>query len=380
MNFELSKEEALIQKMAKTFAEQIIDPLVDIIEQENRTPPEVIEGMAELNLFGMAIPEEYGGADAGYLCYTLAQEQIARIHPGPAMTISGHSLGLNAINQFGNVQQRQQYLPTGCSGELIASWAFTEPGTGSDPTQITTTAVKNEDHYILNGTKRFITNSNYKGPMVCFAREMETGEITAFIVDKFSAGYSTSEQWHKQGWHGNDLCDVYMDRVKVPAENILGEIGQGYRILQFGIAYGKLGLNAVSLGLTLAAYEEAIKYAKERIHRGKSIAKFQAIQIRAANIAMKYEASKWVGYRLAALADNHRDEDVFRAEVAKAKVILAENCIEAVRDAVDIHGSYGLIEDYKIARIYRDAIMGAQSEGVIDMQKVIIARQILGKI
>jgi len=380
MNFDLTKEEALIQKMARDFAEQVIAPVADVIEKENMTPPEVIEGLAELNMFGMSVPEEYGGADAGYLCYTLAQEQIARVHPGPAMTISAHSLGLNGIYKFGNEEQRQRYLPAGCKGELIASWAFTEPSTGSDPVQITTTAVKNGDHYILNGTKRFITNPNYKGPMVCFAREMETKEITAFIVDKFCEGYSISEQWHKQGWHGNVLCDVYLENCKVPVENVLGEIGQGYKILQFGIAYGKLGLNSVSLGLTLAAYEEAVKYAQEKMHRGKPIGKFQAIQLRIANIAMRYEASKWVGYRLAALANTAKDMDFFRAEVAKTKVILAENCMAAVRDAVDVHASYGLMEDYKVARLYRDAIMGPQSEGVIDIQKVILAHHILGKI
>jgi len=380
MNFDLTKEQALIQKMAKDFAEQVIAPVADVIEKENMTPPEIIKGMGELNLFGMSVPEEYGGAGAGYLCYALAQEQIARVHPGPAMTISGHSLGLNGIYKFGTEEQRKKYLPAGCRGELIASWAFTEPGTGSDPVQITTTAVKNGDHYILNGTKRFITNPNYEGPMVCFAREMETKEVTAFIVDKFSEGYSISEQWHKQGWHGNVLCDVYMENVKVPVDNVLGEIGQGYKILQFGIAYGKLGLNSVSLGLTLAAYEEAVKYAQEKMHRGKPIAKFQAIQLRIANISMKYESSKWVAYRLAALADKGGDEDVFRSEVAKTKVILCENCCDAVRDAVDVHGSYGLMEDYKISRIYRDAIMGPQSEGVIDIQKVILAHQILGKI
>ncbi|HWQ75401.1 MAG TPA: acyl-CoA dehydrogenase family protein [Syntrophomonas sp.] len=380
MNFELTKEEKLIQKMAKHFAEQVIAPAADYIEKENMTPPEVLKGMAELNLFGLSVPEEYGGADAGYICYTLAMEQIARIHPGPAMTISAHSLGLNGIYKFGNEEQRQKYLPSGASGEKLASWAFTEPGTGSDPTQVTTTAVKNGDHYVLNGTKRFITNPNYAGPMVCFAREMETKEITAFIVDKFCEGYSISEQWHKQGWHGNVLCDVYLKDVKVPVENVLGEVGQGYKILQFGIAYGKLGLNSVSLGLTLAAYEEAVKYAQEKMHRGKPIAKFQTIQVHIANIAIRYEASKWVGYRLAALANNHGDEDEFRAEVAKTKVILAENCFAAVRESVDVHASYGLMEDYKIARIYRDAIMGPQSEGVIDIQKIILAHQILGKI
>ncbi|PKM78325.1 MAG: acyl-CoA dehydrogenase [Firmicutes bacterium HGW-Firmicutes-15] len=377
MQFTLTKEQALIQKMARDYAEQNIAPIAEQIEKENRVPDEILKGLAELDLFGMAMPEAYGGADAGYDSYVLAMEQIARVSCGPAMAISAHSLGLSAISNFGTEEQKQKYMPKSCKGEYITSFAFTEPGTGSDPKQITSTAVREGDHYIINGTKRFITNANYPGPLVVFVKDSVSGKPTAFIIDKFCEGYSISEPWEKLGWHGGVLCDVYMQNVKIPLENLLGELGNGYPVLQYGIAFGKIGMNSVALGTTLAAFEESVKYAKEKTHRGEPIAKFQAIQLKIADLAMKYEVSRWMAYRLGSLANKPKSPADFAKEAALSKVVIAENAMAAARIAMDIHGSYGLMADYKVARIYRDAIMGPQVEGVIDMQKLIVAGAIL---
>ncbi|MCR4400461.1 MAG: acyl-CoA dehydrogenase family protein, partial [Syntrophomonadaceae bacterium] len=303
--------------------------------------------------------------------------QIARVSCGPAVIISAHSLGLGAINKFGTDEQKRKYMPPACRGEHICSFAFTEPGTGSDPKQITTVAVKDGDSYVINGTKRFITNSNYPGPMVTFARDSETGHPTAFIVEKFCPGYSVSEPWDKLGWHGGPLCDVYLQDVRVPAANVLGVMGNGYPVLQHGIAYGKIGMNGVALGTCLAAYEEGVRYAKEKLHRGTPIAKFQAIQLRVAELAMRYEASRWLAYRLGCLANTATPAGDFEKEAALSKVVIAENAAAAARIAIDIHGSYGIMNDYKVARLYRDAVMGPQVEGVIDMQKIIVAASIL---
>ncbi|HHV76397.1 MAG TPA: acyl-CoA dehydrogenase [Syntrophothermus lipocalidus] len=379
MDFTLTKEQLLIQKMARDYAEQEIEPLVQRIESENAVPKEIIEGLAELDLFGMPMPEAYGGAGAGYDTYVIALEQIARVSCGTAMIISAHTLGLGAINNFGTEEQKQKYMPKCCRGEHIASFAFTEPGTGSDPKQITTTAVRDGNVFVINGTKRFISNGTYPGPVVLFARDQENGKITAFIVEKFCEGYSVSKPWEKVGWHGGDLVDIYLKNVRIPAENVLGERGYGYPILQYGIAFGKIGMNAIALGTLLAAYEEAVTYAKEKTHRGEPIAKFQTIQLRIADIAMKYEASRWVAYRLGYLANQTKDYADFAREAAMAKVIVAENAFSATRTALDIHGSYGLMNDYKISRLYRDAVMGPQIEGVIDMQKIIVAGSILFK-
>jgi len=377
MEFTLTKEQTLIQKMARDFADQIIAPLAEQIEHENQVPGEILQGLAELDLFGMAMPEAFNGAAAGYDTYVLAMEQIARVSSGPALIISAHCLGLAAIANFGTDDQKQKYLPPACRGEQITSFAFTEPGTGSDPKQITSTAVRDGDYYIINGTKRFITNASYPGAMVVFVKDSLSGKPTAFIVDKFCEGYSVSEPWKKLGWHGGPLCDVYMQNIKVPVENLLGELGNGYPVLQYGIAFGKIGMNAVALGTTLAALEESVKYAKEKTHRGDPIAKFQAVQLKIADIAIKYEISRWMSYRLGALANNPKSPADFAREAALAKVVVAENAAAAARLAVDIHGSYGLMEDYKVSRLYRDAIMGPQVEGVIDMQKLIVAGAIL---
>ncbi|MGI6488184.1 MAG: acyl-CoA dehydrogenase [Syntrophomonadaceae bacterium] len=377
MEFSLSKEQVLIQNMARDFAEQSIEPLVTQIDQENRVPQEILDGLRELELLGLPFKEEYGGAGAGYVSYVLAMEQLARVSTGPAMIISVNCLGLAAIDKFGTEGQKKKFMFPACQGEHVASFAFTEPGTGSDPKQITTTAVKEGDYYIINGTKRFISAAIYPGPMILFARDDESGQPTAFIVDKFCEGYSISEPWDKLGWHGGTLVDVYLKDVKVPAGNVLGEIGGGYPVLQFGIAFGKVGVSSVALGLTLAAYEEAVKYAREKTHRGEPIAKFQAVQLRIADLAMKYEAARWLTYRLGYLADRAQDPVQFAKESALTKTYVCETSVDAARIAVDVHGSYGLMNDYKITRIYRDAIMGPQVEGVSDMQKLIVANAIL---
>lgn len=377
MDFSLTKEEVLIQKMAREFAEKNIEPLAEQIDHENKVPEEIIAGLAELELMGIPFPEEYGGAGSNYISYVLAVEQLARCSSGVAMIMSAHTLAVSSINTFGTDEQKKKYIPNCCNGTHIASFAFTEPGTGSDPKQITTTAVKDGDSYIINGTKRFISNANFPGPIVIFARETESGEITAFLVDKFSEGYSISEPWKKMGMHGGPLLDVYLKDVKVPAANILGQMGQGYPILQLGISFGKVGVSSCALGGTLAAYEEGIKYAKEKTHRGTPIAKFQAIQLRVADLAMKYEASRWLTYRLGYLASNMKNPVQFAKEAALTKTVVCENSADVARIALDIHGSYGTMEDYKISRLYRDAVMGPQIEGVTDMQKMIISGVVL---
>lgn len=379
MDFNLSKEELLIQKMARDYAQQAIRPAVLRIEADNRVPDEILAGLADLEMFGMVIPEKFGGAGAGYLSYVLAMEQISRVACGPAMIISAHNLGVGAIANFGTDDQRSRFIPKAAQGDHIASFAFTEPGTGSDPKQLTAIAVRQGDSFILNGTKRFISNASYPGPLIIFALESESGKPTGFIVEKNCPGYAVSKPWHKLGWHGGDLVDVYLKDVAIPVDNMLGTIGEGYQILQFGIAFGKIGMNSVALGTTLAAYEEGVTYAREKTHRGQPIGKFQAIQLKVAELAGLYESSRWLAYRLACLANNPNSYRDFAREAALSKFVIARNAQEAARISLDIHGSYGLMEDYEISRIYRDAAMGLQVEGVNHMQQVIVAADLLFK-
>lgn len=373
MDFSLSKEQLLIQRMARDFAEKYIEPVAEQIDRENKIPDDILEGLAELDLFGIPFPEEYGGADGGYDGYVLAMEQIGRVSGGIAMTLSAHSLGLSAISVFGTEEQKQKYMVPGCKGKHIVSFAFTEPGTGSDPKQITTTAVKDGDNYIINGTKRFISNANWPGAIILFATDSESGKPSGFIVDKGCEGYSISEPWDKMGMHGGMLLDVYLKDVKVPAENLLAGPGMGYPILQLGISFGKIGVCSTALGGMLAAYEEGLKYAKEKMHRDKPISRFQSIQLKIADMAIKYEAARWLTYRLGYLANNVKDPRQFAREAALTKTFVCETAVEVTRLAMDIHGSYGLMNDYKVSRLWRDVIIGPQIEGVADMQKMIVA-------
>jgi alkylation response protein AidB-like acyl-CoA dehydrogenase len=377
MDFTLSKEQLLIQKMAQEYSEKAILPAAEEIDRENRLPQAIMEGLADLDLFGLPFKEAYGGAGGGYDGYVLALEQIGKVSIGMAIAISVNCLGLGAIDKFGTEEQKKKYMPPSCKGKELASFAFTEPGTGSDPKQITTTAVKKGDRYVINGTKRFITNANYHGPMVLFAADAESGKPTAFIVEKFCPGYSISQPWNKIGYHGGDLLDVYFKDVVVPSENVLGKPGGGFPVLTYGIAFGKVGISSASLGGILSAYEASVQYVKEKTHRGEPIAKFQAIQLRIADLAMKYEACRWLTYRLGCLANDAKDQALFAKEAALTKTYVCEAFADAARTAVDIHGSYGLMNDYKVSRLYRDAIMGPQVEGVADMQKMIIAGVVL---
>ena len=373
MDFNLTKEQLMIQQMAREFAEKYIEPVAEQIDRENVIPEDIIKGLAELDLFGIPYSEEYGGADGGYDGYVLAMEQLARASGGVAMTLSAHSLALSAISVFGTEDQKKEYMTPCCKGEKIASFAFTEPATGSDPKQLTTTAVKDGDHYIINGTKRFISNANWPGVIVVFAVDDQTNKPSGFLVEKWCDGYSISEPWDKIGMHGGQLLDVYLKDVRVPVENMLGGPSMGYPILQLGISFGKVGVSSTALGGILAAYDEGVRYSKEKMHRDAPIAKFQAVQLKVADLAIKYEAARWLTYRLGMLANNVKDPRQFAREAALTKTFVCDTMCDVARISMDIHGSYGLMNDYKIARIYKDAIIGPQIEGVADMQRMIVA-------
>ncbi len=378
MEFTLSKEQELIKKMAEKFAENNIAPVAKKIDEESRIPEEILQGLAELDLMGIAFPEQYGGADGGYDGYVLALEQIAKASAGVGLTIAAHSLGLGAISKFGTEEQMKKYMTPACKGQQIASFAFTEPGTGSDPMQLATTATSDGSFFVINGTKRFISNANYRGPIVVFAREAANGKISAFIVEKHCEGYSCSEPWEKIGYHGGQLLDVYLKDVRVPMENKLGATGQGFDILLLGIALGKIGTSTIALGGILASLNEAIQYAKEKTHRGKPIGhKFQSTQIKIADLKIKYETARLLCYRLGYMANNIKDPGQFAAEAALVKAYCGDTVVDAARLAVDVHGSYGVVKDYNVERIYRDAIIGPEIEGVSDVQRVIVASALL---
>jgi alkylation response protein AidB-like acyl-CoA dehydrogenase len=377
VDFKLTEEQELIQRSAREYAETRLLPRVAWIIEENKVPDEVIRDLKELGFFALFMPEAYGGAGSDYQNYVLVMEQIARICPAVAVIMSVNAVGLAAVEIFGTEAQKQAFLPPGCSGDGALSFAFTEPGTGSDPKQITTTATRKGDAYILNGTKRFITNASLPGPIVIIARDKEAGEISAFIAQKFCDGYALSDPWHKMGCQGAPLYDVYLKDLAVPVENLLGDPGKGFWILKVALALGKIGISSIFLGTMLAAYEEALHYARERTHRGEPITKFQAVQAAIVDMAMKYEAARWMTYRIGYLADHAKDKGSILKDSAMAKIFVTETAVDLARIAMGIHGSYGLMQEYKISQIWRDVIFGPQVEGVSHLLKALVAGEIL---
>lgn len=382
MDFKLSKEQEMIKKAAQEFASNIIAPVVRQIDEEDKIPPQVWDGLAELGFLGLPFEEEFGGSEAGYENYVLVQEQISRVSAGVGTAFSVHMMGSDVIAIFGSKEQRAKYLPKTCRGELKPSFAFTEPGTGSDPKQLTTIATQEGDSIVINGVKRFISNAVYEGPMVVFCKDADTGGCSAYIIDKFCEGYALSKPWEKIGVHGSPVFDVYLRDIRIPATNLLGEKGKGFDVLLLGIAFGKIGTSTIALGTILASYEEALKYAKEKLHRGKPISKFQAIQLKIGHLAAKYHSTRWMCYRLGTLANDIFANGIggtgqFAAEAALVKGYSSDTAVEAAKLAMDVHGSYGLTKDYVIERIYRDVIIAPQIEGVSDMQRIIFAGSVL---
>lgn len=382
MDFKLNKEQQLIQKAARDFATNTIMPLVKQIEEEDKIPQQVWDGLADLGFLGLPFEEEFGGGEAGYENYVLVQEQISRVSSGVGTAFSVHVMGTDVISLFGTQEQKEKYLPKACRGEWKPSFAFTEPGTGSDPKQLTTTATRDGDFIVINGVKRFISNAGYEGPMILFCKDTDTGGFSAYIVDKFCEGYSLSKSWDKIGGHGSPIYDVYFKDVRIPSSNLLGQAGKGFDILLLGIAFGKVGTSTIALGGILAAYEAAVKYAKEKLHRGQPIAKFQAIQLKIGHLAAKYYSTCWMCYRLGFLANDiminkKTNPGEFPAEAALVKSYASDTAVEAAKLAMDVHASYGLTKDYPVERIYRDAIIAPQIEGVSDMQRIIFASSVL---
>lgn len=378
MDFNLSKEQQLIQKAARDYSRSRIEPIVNEIIGTNHIPEQILNELGELGMFGIPYAEEYGGGEAGYLDYIIALEQLSCGCPGIGMIISVNTVGLSVINALGTEEQKAFYLPRGMKGQEIFSFAFTEPGTGSDPKQLTTSVRQDGNKFILNGTKRFISNAGYAGPMVVIAREEESGKASAFIIEKFCPGYSTSQKWDKMGAHGGPLYDVYLNNVEADESQVLGPRGQGLWALKLAMVYGKIGLTGLFLGIARSAYEEGVQYAARKTHRGTPIAdKFEHIQISIADMAMKYEACRWYAYHLGWAADTFKDPWALVKEAALTKVQVAETAIDISRISMGIHASYGLMRDYKISRIWDDVIMGPQVEGTAPVLKILAAGIIL---
>ncbi len=377
MDFKLDDIQEAMQVQAKEFAEKFLADRIEDMEVVGNFPKDIHAKMVEMGFAGLSFAEEYGGLGIGHDAMVLTVEQLAKVSGSAACVLLIDMLALECINLFGSEEQKKEYIGGTMEGKYRGSFAFTEPGTGSDPKQLTTIAKKVGDKYIINGVKRFISNASYEGPLVMMARDEGKDTCTTFIVPKFCEGYSISTPWEKVTLLGSPVYDIFLDNVEVPESAIVGNIGDGYTHLLQTTSFGKLGFSALSLGLMGGAFDQALKYVKEKMHRGSSIGKFQAIQLKVANIAAKIESSRYLVYKTAEdakFAEESRkpaDMQWYAHRSALTKAHVSDLAIEVITMCMNLESAYGVMKEYNIERFLRDALLGPHVEGQSDIQRVI---------
>ncbi|MFC2002529.1 acyl-CoA dehydrogenase family protein [Chloroflexota bacterium] len=374
MDFNLTEEQLMIQRMAKEFAEREIEPIAAEIDQKARLPDDMIKKMAQVDLLGMTVPQKYGGTGAGVLSATLALEQLA--YPGTgAWWIVGFNNSIpGCIAHFGSEEIKQKYLRPLCDGTAYASIQFTEPDTGSDPRMLVTTAMPDGDDYVINGVKRFSTFGARDGYATHYAKD-ETEKCTCFVIQKNVEGYKAEKIWELMGGGGIESADVYFEDMRVPKENILGEKGNGFTVLLHWIASEKLEQCAVNTGISQAALDESVKYAKERIVRERPMAAMQGIQWELAEMQVKINAMRWLTYRTAFLEDNEAPN--WATEAAATKMFCIPASLDIVTQAVQLHGGYGYSKEFKVERLYRAAIGSSVIATSIEINRSIVGASLV---
>lgn len=374
----MNENQEMIRDMARQLATSTIAGHVEEIEKEGGMSKEIFDAIAASGLLGVALPEEYGGIAMGHVALAAAVEELGKQSASVASTFLVSATFLETINNYGTQKQKQNYIPKGIAGEYRGAFAFTEPDTGSDPKQIKTIAKKDGDYYVLNGVKRFITNPQYDGPIIIFAKDEGTeGSITAFIVEKGCEGYSLSTPWDLICMHGSPVYDIFLDNVRIHKSCILGNHGDGFDILQGTVAHSKVLICANYVGVMASAYEAAVKYAKEKTHRGTSIGKFQATQLKIAQIAARLQACRLLTMHLAEESDDHDNINHLKAWVGMTKAHVSDESVEVCMLCMNVLGPYGLATEYKVERNVRDAMLAPHVEGVSDMQRIIAGSYIL---
>ena len=381
MEFELNEEQRLVRDMVRDLARKEIAPRAPEVDKTEEFPAENIHKMAELGLLGLPYPEEYGGGGGDYLSYAIAVEEIARACGSTALIYAAHvSLGCGPIYYFGSEAQKRKWLPHLCDGQGLAAFGLTEPEAGSDAGATRTTAVRDDGEYVLNGSKMWITSGALADVVNCTAKtdpEAGTRGISCFLVEKGTPGFIPGKNEPKMGLKGSVTSALSLENCRVPAENLLGKEGEGFRQMLITLDGGRISIGAMALGLAQAACDEAIRYAKERVQFGQPIAKFQAIQWMIADMATEIDAARLMIYRAAAM----KDAGVrFTREAAMAKLYASEVAERAAFKAVQIHGGYGYSREYPVERIYRDQRLCSLGEGTSEIQRLVIARQVLGKL
>ncbi len=378
MDFSLTKEQEMIRKMVREFAEKEVAPIAAEIDETCEFPAETIKKMGKLGLMGMTVPKEWGGGGMDPVSYVIAVEEISRAcaSTGVAMSVN-NSLVCDSILKFGTEAQKQKYLIPLANGEKLGSFALTEPSAGTDAAAQQTTAVKDKDDYIINGSKIFITNGSKSDVVILFVmtdKSKGTRGISAFIVDTNTKGFSIGTIEDKMGIRGSIQAELVFEDMRIPSENLLGKEGAGFKIAMVSLDSGRIGIAAQALGIAQAALDESIKFSKEREQFGRPIAKFQAIQWMIANMATEIDAARLLVYRAAFVKGQGMR---FSQEAAMAKLYASDVAVRVTRDAVQIHGGYGYTKDYTVERLYRDAKITEIYEGTSEVQKMVISGALL---
>ncbi len=379
MDFELADEQRLLQKTVREFARQEVAPVAAELDRTAAFPYDAVAKLGELGLMGIPFPEEYGGSGADTLSLVLALEELARVDCALAITVSAHtSLATMPIHLWGSDEQKAEWLPQLCSGQRLAAYGLSEPEAGSDAGNTRTTAELVDGVWVINGSKVFITNpgTDISGCVVITAVTSQANgrrEISNLIVPNGTPGYDVGEPYRKLGWRASDTRPLTFADCRVPESNLLGRRGGGYRQFMKVLEGGRVGVAAIGIGLAQGAFDEALAYAKERRAFGQPISKFQAIQAKLADISAQLEAARLLTYRAALKLD--RGELALLA-AAQAKLVAGRLAVRATEEAVQIHGGYGFIEDYAVARFYRDAKILTIGEGTDEVQQMVIAQQL----
>ena len=378
MQFDYSETHQMVAQSAKEFAEQYIRPHVMEWDEKQHLPVDVLQKAGEMGFMGVLVPEELGGSGLGYHEYIAIIEEISKVDPAIGLSVAAHnSLCTNHILSFGNDEQKARWIPKLASGEWIGAWGLTEHNTGSDAGGMNTTAVKQDGGWVLNGAKNFITHGKSGQVAVVIARTGEKGDshgMSAFVIEKGTPGFSSGKKEDKLGMRASETAELIFDNCFVSDDHLLGEVGDGFIQSMKILDGGRISIGALSLGISKGAYEAALKYAKEREQFGRPISSFQGVSFKLADMATQIEASELLLHKAAFLKNAGRK---MTTESAMSKMYASEVCVSIANEAVQIHGGYGYTKEFPVEKFYRDAKLCTIGEGTTEIQKVVIAKNIL---
>lgn len=378
MDLELTEQQRMFQAAVREFVEKEVAPRAAEVDEEARFPAETVKKMGELGLMGMTIPEEYGGAGTDTICYVIAVEEISRACASTGVIMSvNNSLVCEPISQFGTPEQKRRFLVPLARGEKVGCFCLSEPNAGSDAANQQTTATADGDHFVLNGIKNFITNGLEADVAIVFAtvnRNLKHDGICAFLVEKGAPGFSVLKVEKKLGIRGSSCCQLLFEECRVPRENLLGKVGEGFQLAMTALDGGRIGIASQAVGIAQAAYDASLRHAKGRVQFGRPIASFQAIQFMLADMATAIDAARLLVYRAAFRKDQGLK---FTMEASMAKLHASEVAMRTTTQAIQIHGGYGYISESPVQRYFRDAKVTEIYEGTSEIQRLIIANALL---